>query len=135
MTEENRRLEHILVIMSFGFCVIIFVFLHQIDIAELNKKSKVKLATVIAMLLGLLTVVCYVRRRRRKLRGNTSYDPHRFTHFVLCYTNTKIRLLIAVLATPKSQPPFAFKKLNSDIDVLQFYLNFFTNLQPSKANS
>ena len=89
MTEENRRLEHILVIMSFGFCVIIFVFLHQIDIAELNKKSKVKLAvilaTVIAMLLGLLIVLCYVRRRRRKLRGNTSYDPHRFTHFDLCY--------------------------------------------------
>ena len=89
MTEENRRLEHILVIMSFGFCVNIFVFLHQIDIAELNKKSKVKLAvilaTVIAMLLGLLIVVCYVRRRRRKLRGNTSYDPHRCTHFVFCY--------------------------------------------------
>ncbi|XWS11132.1 hypothetical protein CRYUN_Cryun38cG0057700 [Craigia yunnanensis] len=40
--------------------------------AELNKKSKVKLAvilaTVIAILLGLLIVVRYVRRRRRKLR-------------------------------------------------------------------
>ena len=51
------------------------------------------------------------------------------------YTNTKILLLIAVLASPKSQPPFAFKKLNGDADVLPFYLNFFTNLQPSKANS
>ncbi|XP_022717010.1 G-type lectin S-receptor-like serine/threonine-protein kinase At4g27290 [Durio zibethinus] len=43
--------------------------------ADLSKNSKVKLpiiiATVIAMLLGLLVVVCYVRKRRKKLKGNT----------------------------------------------------------------
>ncbi|XVE50424.1 hypothetical protein DITRI_Ditri01bG0161600 [Diplodiscus trichospermus] len=40
--------------------------------AELHKKSKVKLAVIISavsvMLLGLLIVVCYIRRRRQKFR-------------------------------------------------------------------